>query len=238
MKKIFGLIILLVVIFPCIAFADMVNNIRFSVGFTGKEGASNIDKIYVKYTTYSFGVPTSGEVTLLRSDNFSTLIQTTPIEDLKFNYAIAITRDGTRDITGVVRYKYTITPDYFNDYYDMSLIASFDARGFDGKKYRANSEISKEDLEKAKNADGSSISSVYQQTTTVATTSPSGNSNTTKVVTTSQAEKEKQERKEKNEEQTKKSLNILMYIIIGIAVVIFVLFVVTIVKMKRANDRV
>ena len=237
MKKTLIIIILMILFMPVLVSAESFNKIRISAVFTGSEGSSNVDKIYVRYRTFSYGVAKDADVTLTKTDKFIAVIPTTYVDDIKLGSVVAMTKEGVKDIFGFLHFEIKKSKDLENDCIEMTLVGSFDSHGFDGQKYRGNSEVSSDDLNNIKKGQGylanitgdDSNVITYEQPTTSDVNQKNNNTNNL-----TKEEEQKQQRKE----ERNKSINALTIILASVFGVVAIIIIFTLVKIKRANDRV
>jgi flagellar basal body-associated protein FliL len=246
-KSIKIIIILFLMLFSQKVLAMPYNNIRMSVVFNGAGGNANVEKIEVHYVTLTNGIKSDGVVVLNEVDKFSTLFSTSTIDELRFSYAIAITKKGERDSYGFVKYNYTVTPNDEYDYIDLSLVATFQSRKYDGEKYRANADITPADIEAIKQGstdrivvpapDGSGITTHTTEKTTTSvtegTTTESPSEREQRIIHDKKVQQEKEQ-----EERKQKSGKILIIVVISAVVLIIFVAIFTVVKMRNADNRV
>lgn len=251
MKKALVVILTIICILPCVAFAESVDRIRISAVFTGTQGAANAEKVYVKYRTVSYGVVTNGEIYLSSSNNFTAVVSTTPIDGILFSYAIAITRDGKPDAYGFMKFTGNTQMNYESGVAELTVVGTLDTKNFDGQKYRANSDLTNDDLDKFKSGksgdvvlDGESVPvitnpNIINKNGTIIYNGNEGN--TTNNDNKSEREIKEEKKKEQDEqrkEETKKSFNLLIIIVSVIVGLLLLFVIITFVKMVRVNNRV
>ena len=253
MKKLLILLLTLVLILPFSVFAEeetVYNSVNISAVFVTNADVSSIDRIQVYYR-YSLGDrEVDDQIVLLRSNNFTATIQTNDVTEARFIYGYCITKDDLIDKAGFL--PITAETKYDNNKGLIRIILSvdFNSMRFDGKKYRANSDASNNDILARKKGEINTIEDISgtpteTNTTTTTTTRPVETTttdsvvigNTTTTTTTVLVEKDKKDEKtvEKKESKSLKLLIIVGIIVAG-AVVLFIFY--TMIKIAQANKRV
>ena len=253
MKKLLILLLTLVLILPFSVFAEeetVYNSVNISAVFVTNADVSSIDRIQVYYR-YSLGDrEVDDQIVLLRSNNFTATIQTNDVTEARFIYGYCITKDDLIDKAGFL--PITAETKYDNNKGLIRIILSvdFNSMKFDGKKYRANSDASNNDILARKKGEINTIEDISgtpteTNTTTTTTTRPVETTttdsvvigNTTTTTTTVLVEKDKKDEKtvEKKESKSLKLLIIVGIIVAG-AVVLFIFY--TMIKIAQANKRV
>ena len=253
MKKLLILLLTLVFILPFSVFAEeetVYNSVNISAVFVTNADVSSIDRIQVYYR-YSLGDrEVDDQIVLLRSNNFTATVQTNDITDAIFVYGYCITKDDLVDKAGFLPIKADRRFDNNNGVIRIILSVDFNSMKFDGKKYRANSDATNNDILARKKGEINTIEDISGKpaetiTTTTTTTQPVETTTTDSVVigntktttTTVIVEKDKKEEKKVEEKNTNNiKLLIIAGIIIGAAVVVFIVF--TMIKIAQANKRV
>ena len=254
MKKLLILLLTLVLILPFSVFAEeetVYNSVNISAVFVTNADVSSIDRIQVYYR-YSLGDrEVDDQIVLLRSNNFTATIQTNDITEARFIYGYCITKDDLVDKAGFL--PITAETKYDNNKGLIRIILSvdFNSMKFDGKKYRANSDASNNDILARKKGEINTIEDISgtpteTNTTTTTTTRPVETTttdsvvigNTTTTTTTVLVEKDKKEETKTLTKKEKNNLKLLLIvgIIIGGAVVLFIFY--TMIKIAQANKRV
>ncbi|MBR6072914.1 MAG: hypothetical protein IKP76_01155 [Bacilli bacterium] len=241
-KLLLFITILLICIFPTYIFAEeetikTYNNVKVSSVITTSVNMDDITKIIMKYRVYSSPDNYKDEeITLIKSDGFSTNKYHQSITDVKFLSAYAVASDGTVDKYGFITYKSNNVYDDETSSITIELQISFNDMGFDGKNYRRNSDVSDEYIEERKNGVAAKDSKVITKNATQPTTIPTTTiTNERKVINDSTSNNNTKEKKEKHNEQ---SYKILEYIIIGAFVLVGIVCTVVLVKYNASNKRV
>ena len=145
-KKMLIIIVLLTIIFPSIALAEGYTKLDVKAVFVTSADTSIVDKVYVQFKTISGTIVETKKVYLLRNEGFKkTIDYASPIEDVQFVYGYTMYNDKP-DKFGFLPIKGTRSVKS-EGVLELMLSIDFDNLNFDGKKYRANSDLSNEDIE-------------------------------------------------------------------------------------------
>ena len=253
-NKLILLFVLMILLIPNIVKADEYKNIKISAVFTTPADVSDIDKIYVQFYTQSLGERKTNDVTLLREKNFYTnLVLETGVLEADFIYGYCITFDNIPDRYGLL--PITSTRTFEDDAINIVLKIGLNTMNFDGRRYRQNTDLTQDDIDKIKNGVKTDDNLFAGNTTT--TTSSDNNETVTTVqgevsdngsiiigtttssTTSTTVVKDKDNTTKKDKEEHKKeSLNKLIIILSVIGIIVLIFVVVTIVKMSRASKMV
>lgn len=243
-KRLLMFITLLVLFIPTLVSAIGYDHIKVRGIFTTSADVSGIDKIYVQFNTRAGMITEKKDVYLIKNDNFSTIINLPDlIEDVDFIYGYCITVDGVTDKYGFL--PITANKSYKEDEKELELVISVDynSMGFDGKKYRVNSDVTDEEYKNrvnGKKVDTSGDVDIryspdqVDQEATAPEVDYEGNIITTTVI----SDPDKEDEKKSDRVEDTKSYKILVIIATIIGITIAVMTIVLIVKMKQANKRV
>ena len=145
-KRILMIIALLIMVFPSIALAEGYNQLNIRAIFVTSADTDVVNKVYVQFKTYSGSVVEKKDVTLLRNEGFQkTLDFAYPIEDVSFVYGYTISIDDKVDKFGFL--PITASRSVKGEgVLELVLSIDFDNLGFDGKKYRSNSDITDDEI--------------------------------------------------------------------------------------------
>ena len=237
MKKILLIIIGLLTFFPCVVFANEYNTLKISAVFSTSVDVSGIEKIAVHYNTIKNGTYKEEIAYLLRSNNYSMVISTNPIEDIQYLYTVCIGDDDTYDNYGFLFVNSNKKNDLNDNTLELELVVSFNDMGFDGKNYRHNSEVSDEYIEERNEG----IPIKESKITTVATTTTTQAAFTTVTTirpTTTIIHDDEKTNYDGNTETSEMSKSILKYVIIVGASLLVIVGVVILVKMRQARNKV
>ena len=235
--------IILICIFPTYIFAEeenidktvnTYNNLNITSIITTSVNMDEIDKFKVKYRVYtSEDKYKEEEVTLIKSDNYSSKKYYQGMINASFVTAYAVARDGTIDKYGFVTFKPNTIYDVENSMITLELQVSFNDMGFDGRNYRKNSDISDDYIEERKNGVALKDSEVITKSGTQPTTIPVTTTERRVITDNSYNNNSKN-----NEQHNEQSYKILEYIIIGAFIIIGVVSAVVLVKYNASNKRV
>ena len=244
-KRLLMLIILLMLFIPTVVLAEGYDHIKVRGIFTTSADVSGIDKIYVQFNTRAGMITAKKDVYLTKNDNFTTVINLPDlIEDVDFIYGYCITVDGVTDKYGFL--PITANKNYNEEDKQLELVLSVDYNnmGFDGKKYRANSDVTDEEYQERKSGkqvDTSLDTDVRYSPDQLdpEATAPELDSDGNAIVptTTIISDPDKNTKKSDRVEDTK-TYKILLIIAAVIGIVIAVVTVILIVKMNQANKKV
>ena len=238
MKKILLIIIGLLTFFPCVVFANEYNTLKISAVFSTSVDVSGIEKIAVHYNTIKNGTYKEEIAYLLRSNNYSMVISTNPIEDIQYLYTVCIGDDDTYDNYGFLFVNSNKKNDLNENTLELELVVSFNDMGFDGKNYRHNSEISDEYIEERNEGIPIKESKITTVKTTTTTTQAAFTTVTTIRPTTTIIHDDGKTNYDGNTETSEMSKSILKYVIIVGASLLVIVGVVILVKMRQARNKV
>ena len=259
MKKLLILLLTLVFILPFSVFAEeetVYNSVNISAVFVTNVDVSSIDRIQVYYR-YSLGDrEVDDQIVLLRSNNFTATVQTNDITDAIFVYGYCITKDDLVDKAGFLPIKADRRFDNNKGVIRIILSVDFNSMKFDGKKYRANSAATNNDILARKKGEINTIEDISGKpdetiTTTTTTTQPVETTTTDSVIignttiptettTTILQDDGVSRNNDKKSNKKENNTSIKLFIIIGVIIggIVTIFLVITMIKIAQANKRV
>lgn len=232
--------ILLICIFPTYTFAEEENiktysNLNIASVITTSVDMTEVEKIIINCRVYTEVDKYKDEnITLIKSDGFSTNKYYPSIVDAKFISGYAVATDGTIDKYGFITIKSNVSYDDEKSSIILELQISFNDMGFDGRNYRRNSDVSDEYIKEREDGISANDSKVIINNITGATTIPTTTANERRVITDNTQNNNNKAREEHNEA----SYKILEYIIIGAFILIGIVIVFVLIKYNASNKRV